>query len=45
VIDSRERVGELSVKEGGGGDEWGRVEQKGKVKWDMNSQRVMLMVG
>jgi hypothetical protein len=45
VIDSRERVGELSVKEGGEGDEWGRVEQKGKVKWNMNSQRVMLMVG
>jgi hypothetical protein len=45
VIDGRERVGELSVEEGGGGDEWGRAEQKGKVKRDMNSQRATLVVG
>jgi hypothetical protein len=34
----RERVGELSVEEDG----WGRAEQKGKVKRDMNSQRATL---
>jgi hypothetical protein len=41
----RERVGELSVKEDGGGDEWERAEQKGRVKRDMNSQRATLVVG
>jgi hypothetical protein len=45
VIDGRERIGELSVEEGGGGYKWGRAEQKGKVKRDMNSQRAMLVVG
>jgi hypothetical protein len=38
VIGGRERVGELSVEEGG----WGRAEQKGKVKRHMNSQRATL---
>jgi hypothetical protein len=42
VIGDRERVAELSVGEGGGGDEWGRAEQKGRIKRDMNSQSATL---
>lgn len=43
VIGGRGRVGELSVEEDGGEDGWGRAEQKGKVKRDMNSQRATLV--
>jgi hypothetical protein len=43
VIGGGERVGELSVEEDREGDEWGRVEQKGRVKRDMNSQRATLL--
>jgi hypothetical protein len=44
VIGGREGVGELSVEEDRGGDGWGRAEQKGRIKWDMNSQRATLVV-
>jgi hypothetical protein len=43
VIGVRGRVDELSVEEDGGGDGWGRAEQKGRIKQDMNSQRATLV--
>jgi hypothetical protein len=42
VIGGGERVGELSVGEDGRGEGWGRAEQKGRIKRDMNSQRATL---
>jgi len=38
VIGGRERIGK-----DGGRDGWGRAEQKGRVKRDMNSQRATLV--
>lgn len=37
------REGKLEVEEDERGGGWGRAEQKGRVKRDMNSQRATLM--
>lgn len=42
MIGGREEVGELPVEGDGGWDGWGRAEQKGRMKRDMNSQRATL---
>lgn len=42
VIGGREGVGGPAVEEDGVGDGWGRAEQKGRIKRDMNSWRATL---